>query len=263
MKLVWRDIGFTVKDEAQATKHILNNVSGEALPEQFVAILGPSGSGKTSLLTLLAGRTPQGSSLSQAVTGTITFDGVPRSNQTKRKTGFVLQDDAFFANLTVRETLSIQGSLRAATNETVEQTLSEMGLLKCADTIVGGFAAKGISGGERKRLSIAMELVGQPKLLLLDEPTSGLDSTAAHSVMFRLRLLANTGTTLVCSIHQPSSQVFIINISVARFLAGLKSTKPLILVNGTESIRRYNPWTHTDTSDTLSWQEVHGKNKLN
>uniref|UniRef100_A0A7S0N5E7 ABC transporter domain-containing protein n=1 Tax=Pyramimonas obovata TaxID=1411642 RepID=A0A7S0N5E7_9CHLO len=208
MELRWREIEFTVRDESGKVKPILKKVTGQALPEQLVGILGPSGSGKTSLLTLLAGRRPNGASSLQEVKGSVTFDGIPRSNQTKRKTGFVLQDDAFFGNLTVREALSIQALLRGATPDTVERTLAEMGLLKCADTIVGGFDVKGISGGERKRLSISMELVGQPKLLLLDEPTSGLDSTAAHSVMFRLRLLANAGTTVVCSIHQPSSQVF-------------------------------------------------------
>merc|ERR1712217_581202 len=94
-------------------------------------------------------------------------------------------------------------------NELVEKMLSDLGLQKCADTYIGDEMIRGISGGEKKRTAVGIELVMKPKLIFLDEPTSGLDAYAAHAVIAKLRELAsNQGCNVLCTIHQPSSEVF-------------------------------------------------------
>lgn len=117
--------------------------------------------------------------------------------------------------LTVRETIAYSANLRLPSsmskeevNDIVEGTLLEMGLQECADGIVGNWHLRGISGGEKKRLGIALEILTRPSLLFLDEPTSGLDSAAAFFVVQALRSIAHDGRTVISSIHQPSSEVF-------------------------------------------------------
>ena len=117
--------------------------------------------------------------------------------------------------LTVRETVTYSAHLRLRNNLTkeevkdiVEGTLMEMGLQECADTVIGNWHLRGISGGEKKRLSIALEILTMPKILFLDEPTSGLDSASAFFVVQALRNIARDGRTVISSIHQPSSEVF-------------------------------------------------------
>ncbi|EPS61276.1 hypothetical protein M569_13521, partial [Genlisea aurea] len=128
---------------------------------------------------------------------------------------YVTQECGFLGTLTVRETITYSAALRlpSATSRgelevVVERAISEMGLEECGDTLIGNWHLRGISGGERKRLGIALEIVTQPCLLLLDEPTSGLDSAAAFFVAQTLRNLARNGRTVVSSIHQPSGEVF-------------------------------------------------------
>lgn len=117
--------------------------------------------------------------------------------------------------LTVRETIAYSANLRLPSsmtkeevNDIVEGALLEMGLQECADGIVGNWHLRGISGGEKKRLGIAMEILTRPSLLFLDEPTSGLDSASAFFVIQALRSIAHDGRTVISSIHQPSSEVF-------------------------------------------------------
>ena len=117
--------------------------------------------------------------------------------------------------LTVRETVTYSAHLRLRNNLTkeevkdiVEGTLMEMGLQECADTVIGNWHLRGISGGEKKRLSIALEILTMPKILFLDEPTSGLDSASAFFVIQALSNIARDGRTVISSIHQPSSEVF-------------------------------------------------------
>jgi ABC-type multidrug transport system ATPase subunit len=93
-------------------------------------------------------------------------------------------------------------------NDIVEGTIMEMGLQDCADRLIGNWHLRGISGGEKKRLSIALEILTRPSLLFLDEPTSGLDSASAYFVAQTLRNIAHDGKTVISSIHQPSSEVF-------------------------------------------------------
>ncbi|CAN1235349.1 ABC transporter G family member 25 [Linum perenne] len=154
-------------------------------PGEILAVLGPSGSGKSTLLNALAGRLHHGAEI-------------------VRRTGFVAQDDVLYPHLTVRETLLYCAMLRLSAFSSrdekaaaAEWAIAELGLGKCADTMIGNSFVRGVSGGERKRVSIAHELLINPSLLILDEPTSGLDSTAAY------RLVASLG-----QLAQPSSRVY-------------------------------------------------------
>lgn len=172
-------------------------------------MLGPSGSGKTTLLTALAGRLPG------KITGSITYNGQPFSSSMKRKTGLVAQDDMLYPHLTVLETLTYAALLKLprslSKREKVEQAeliTVELGLTRCRNNIIGGPLLRGISGGERKRVSIGQEMMVNPSLLLVDEPTSGLDSTTAQRIVATLRWVARGGRTVVTTIHQPSSRLF-------------------------------------------------------
>jgi ATP-binding cassette subfamily G (WHITE) protein 2 len=135
-------------------------------------------------------------------------------NLVKEYTAYVMQDDLFFGNLTVREVLTFAAALRLpkSTSESeriqkVDETITKLGLKKCADIRVGSHGKKGISGGERKRLSVGVELLSDPRLLFLDEPTSGLDSSTACSI---INVLKNSTDkcTIICTIHQPSTKIF-------------------------------------------------------
>jgi len=129
---------------------------------------------------------------------------------------YVTQENVLLGTLTVRETVTYSAHLRLPPTLTkeevegiVEGTLMEMGLQECADRIIGNWHLRGISGGEAKRLSIALEILTRPRLLFLDEPTTGLDSASAFFVVQALRSVARDGgRTVISSIHQPSSEVF-------------------------------------------------------
>ncbi|XP_028782874.1 ABC transporter G family member 25-like [Neltuma alba] len=189
---------------------ILNGITGMASPGQILAVLGPSGSGKSTLLNAISGRLK-----GDGLAGTVLANGAKLSKTILRRTGFVSQDDLLYPHLTVRETLVFCSLLRLPTSlskkekmEVVDSVISELGLGKCENTIVGNSFVRGVSGGERKRVSIAREVLMNPSLLILDEPTSGLDSTAAQRVVKTLRSLAQKGKTVVTSVHQPSSQAY-------------------------------------------------------
>ncbi|XP_060075884.1 uncharacterized protein LOC132555552 [Ylistrum balloti] len=190
-------------------KEVLKHVSGVATRGNILAVMGPSGSGKTTLLNALAGRV-------HVTSGKITLDGSSFGKQQRRRLGYVLQDDVFLSNLTLWETLYFTAILSMPKTTSQEQKLKQidsivtsLGLEKCLHTVVGDIFNRGLSGGERKRTSIACELLRDPDLLLIDEPTSGLDSSIAHDLMVQLRDYAtNYNKTLVTTIHQPSSQVF-------------------------------------------------------
>ncbi|KAI3453904.1 hypothetical protein Pfo_010567 [Paulownia fortunei] len=190
-------------------KTILNGVTGMVCPGELLAMLGPSGSGKTTLLTALGGR------LSGRLSGKITYNGQPFSGSIKRRTGFVAQDDVLYPHLTVFETLLFTALLRLPKSLTkeekvqhVEHVIAELGLARCQNSMIGGPLFRGISGGEKKRVSIGQEMLINPSLLLLDEPTSGLDSTAAQRILKTLKGLASGGRTVITTIHQPSSRLY-------------------------------------------------------
>ncbi|KDP29341.1 hypothetical protein JCGZ_18262 [Jatropha curcas] len=198
-----------LNEPKSTTKTVLNCVSGIVRPGELLAMLGPSGSGKTTLLTALAGRLPG------KVSGTISYNGMPFSSSMKRKTGFVSQDDVLYPHLTVIETLTYTALLRLpkklSKEEKIEQAelvIAELGLTRCRNSVIGGPLLRGVSGGERKRVSIGQEMLVNPSLLLLDEPTSGLDSTTAQRIVATLKGLARGGRTVLTTIHQPSSRLY-------------------------------------------------------
>jgi len=190
-------------------KTILNGLSGMVSPGEILAMLGPSGSGKTTLLTALGGR------LTGKLSGKITYNGQPFSSSIKRRTGFVAQYDVLYPHLTVTETLLFTALLRLPNSltkdekfEHVELVIAELGLTHCRNSMIGGPLLRGISGGEKKRVSIGQEMLINPSLLLLDEPTSGLDSTTAQRILNTIKRLASGGRTVITTIHQPSSRLY-------------------------------------------------------
>jgi ABC-type multidrug transport system ATPase subunit len=209
--LEWRDLSLWVTTgRKKSVKRILREVSADCRGGELLAIMGASGAGKTSLLNMLAMR------VTGEVRGTVRINGNTFSGrQFRRLTSFVEQDDRLFPWLTVRETLLFIAKLRlpksmrdADKERLVDDVIAELGLVKCANTIVGSPLVRGVSGGERKRLSIGCELIVDPSILFLDEPTSGLDSNAALNVVETLRALARAGRTVICTIHQPRSGIY-------------------------------------------------------
>ncbi|KAK2168128.1 hypothetical protein LSH36_20g08005 [Paralvinella palmiformis] len=190
-------------------RFILTDISG-VCPPGMNAILGPTGSGKTSLLDILAGRKdPRG------LSGQVLVDGAQQPNNYKCLAGYVIQDDIVVGMLSVRENIHFSAALRLPRSVTkeqrkqrVEEVIQELGLAKCADTRIGTALKRGVSGGERKRTNIAMELITRPSVLFLDEPTTGLDATTAYSVMYQLKRLSKKGTTIIFSIHQPRYSIY-------------------------------------------------------
>jgi len=213
--LHWRDLTVTLrvgKKKDAHTRFILRNIKGVAKPGRLLAIMGPSGSGKTTLLNSLACQLPRNERM-HAV-GTVLVNGKPIMSSDHAQ-AYVKQQDLFYSQLTARETLNLAAALRLPKSfsqqkrdEYVDDLINKLGLTKSADTIVGDEKVRGLSGGERKRLSIGCELISGPQLMFVDEPTSGLDSFQAEKVMSTMRRLAHDGHTVLCTIHQPSSTIF-------------------------------------------------------
>ncbi|KAG8898006.1 hypothetical protein FRB99_007722, partial [Tulasnella sp. 403] len=211
-----RALGIKSGSDFDDGKVILNGVRGRVVPGQMLAILGPSGAGKSTLVELLAAKNKDG-----LATGTLRFftptGGAPAQ---KPRVGFVDQSDILPPTLTVREALMFAARLRlpesvSEANKTarVFEVMNQLGIADLADTRIGGTngQGRGVSGGEMRRISIGLELVGRPEILILDEPTSGLDSVSALKVATVLQQLArdpDNPTTVIASIHQPSSQLY-------------------------------------------------------
>ncbi|PKA49257.1 ABC transporter G family member 7 [Apostasia shenzhenica] len=210
--LRWSRITCSLSDKhGKTVRFLLTNVSGEAKPGRLLAIMGPSGSGKTTLLNVLVGQLAASPRLH--LSGHMDVNGKPRSHG--YKIAYVRQEDLFFSQLTVRETLSIAAELQLPEIASVQkremyvnELLLRLGLINCADSIIGDAKVRGISGGEKKRLSLACELIASPSVIFADEPTTGLDAFQAEKVMETHELLARDGHTVICSIHQPRSSVY-------------------------------------------------------
>ncbi|KAL3623460.1 ABC transporter G member 22 [Castilleja foliolosa] len=192
-------------------RDILNGITGSVEPGEVLALMGPSGCGKTTLLSLLGGRVRESTD-----GGSITYNDQSYSKSLKSRIGFVTQDDVLFPHLTVKETLTYAARLRlpkTLTKEEKEQratdVIYELGLESCQNTMIGGSFVRGVSGGERKRVCIGNEILINPSLLFLDEPTSGLDSTIALRIVDTLHDIAEAGKTVITTIHQPSSRLFL------------------------------------------------------
>eukprot|EP00347_Sterkiella_histriomuscorum_P020203 403338701 len=192
--------------------HILKSNSGFSRPGEIMAIMGPSGSGKTSLLNILSQR--HNLSKKSIVTGSITANGRSLEKDDFGKfAAFVQQDDVLMITFTPYELFKFAAKMRTnfddeQIEELVQSVIYRLRLQSCKNTLVGGFFLKGISGGERKRTSIGYELITNPNLLLLDEPTSGLDSTTALQIIKLLKQEARKGMNIICTIHSPSSDIF-------------------------------------------------------
>ncbi|EDW41766.1 protein scarlet [Drosophila sechellia] len=212
--LVWRDLCVytNVGGSGQRMKRIINNSTGAIQPGTLMALMGSSGSGKTTLMSTLAFRQPAGT----VVQGDILINGRRIGPFMHRISGYVYQDDLFLGSLTVLEHLNFMAHLRLDRRVSKEERrliinelLERTGLLSAAQARIGsGDDKKVLSGGERKRLAFAVELLNNPVILFCDEPTTGLDSYSAQQLVATLYELAQKGTTILCTIHQPSSQLF-------------------------------------------------------
>ena len=200
----WENVSYTVPTP-QGPKKLLNDVTGYAKPGVMVALVGASGAGKTTLLNTLSQRHTVG-----VVTGDMLVDGAPLSTDFQRSTGFVEQMDLHEPTSTIREALEFSALLRQSRDtprhEKLEYVDKIIDLLELNDIQDAVVASLGVE--HKKRLTIGVELAAKPSLLLfLDEPTSGLDSQSAFSIVRFLRKLCAAGQAVVCTIHQPSSDL--------------------------------------------------------
>ncbi|EAU89680.2 hba2 [Coprinopsis cinerea okayama7 len=202
----WQHVHYTVPIPGEADRTLLSDVSGYVAPGKLTALMGESGAGKTTLLNVLAKRVYSG-----VVTGDMFVNGQSLPADFQSQTGYCQQMDTHMPNATVREALLFSAKLRQPPSVPleekeayVEKCLKMCGLEEYADAIVGTLNVE-----YRKRTTIAVELAAKPKLLLfLDEPTSGLDSQSAWAIVSFLRSLADQGQAILCTIHQPSAELF-------------------------------------------------------
>lgn len=188
-------------------RQVLKDVNFRAKPWEMLAIVGPSGAGKSTLLEILAGKlTPE--------TASIFVNQKPIDKaRFKRLSGYVTQKDTLFPLLTVQETLMFSAKLRlklppSELGSRVKSLIHELGLEHVANSRVGDDRVRGISGGERRRVSIGVDVIHDPRVLILDEPTSGLDSSSALQIIDLLKSMAeNHGRTIILSIHQPGFRI--------------------------------------------------------
>ncbi|KAI9850392.1 MAG: hypothetical protein M1838_005725 [Thelocarpon superellum] len=196
---------------------ILQPLTARFRSGELNVIMGPSGSGKTSLLNSMADRLQSNVATRYRPSGKLLFNGaIPSAAVFRSLCSFVEQtDDALLPSLTVRETLRFAAGLRLPqwmSREEKEkragQVLLKLGLKDCADNLIGNDLIKGISGGEKRRVTIAVQILTDPRVLLLDEPTSGLDAFTASSIIDVLQGLADEGRTIIMTIHQSRSDLF-------------------------------------------------------
>ncbi|CAH0388183.1 unnamed protein product [Bemisia tabaci] len=204
----FKEVTFTVKDGfGKEKKRILKGVSGRFQSGELTAIMGPSGAGKSSLLNVLTGFNTDGM-IGSIYTSSRNADKCQRLN--RKESCYIMQDDKLCPLFTVYETMKMAADLKLGTSLSekakvlvIEDVLETIGLQMCRHTKCGR-----LSGGQKKRLSIALELIDNPPVMFLDEPTTGLDSISAHQCISMLRGLARGGRTIVCTIHQPSASVY-------------------------------------------------------
>ncbi|HYC89977.1 MAG TPA: ATP-binding cassette domain-containing protein [Thermoanaerobaculia bacterium] len=229
-------------------RRIIEGVSFTLMPSELVGLMGPSGAGKTTLMTALNGYQPP-------IAGRVLFNGqdlYASFDQFRLGIGYVPQDDILHGELTVAEALYFTARLRLPGDtgddeiaRRIDRVLDELGIAHIRNSLIGTPTRKVVSGGERKRVNVAMELLNDPPVLFLDEPTSGLSSEDALSVMQCLRDLARNGRTVLLTIHQPSREVFRLMDNLAVVSRDVTSRTPARLVYYgpayPEAIRFFNP----------------------
>ena len=210
--IAFENLNLVVKVGRNNSVNVVDDVSGRIQKGTMTALLGGSGAGKTSLLNALCGRAYYGE-----VQGDVYINGKKAEVEDFTDSiGFVPQDDIVFAELTVRENLVYSGRFRlprgtplSTIEDLADSVLVNLGLSRKADSIVGDVTRRGVSGGEKKRVNIGLELMAKPSALFLDEPTSGLDASSALLVMMSLKQLVEKEGVTICSvIHQPRKFIF-------------------------------------------------------
>ncbi|KAL3649710.1 ABC transporter G member 24 [Castilleja foliolosa] len=208
IEIAFKDLTVTLKGKH---KNLMRAVTGKIKPGRITAIMGPSGAGKTTFLSALAGK-----AVGCMVNGTILINGKSVSIHSYKKIiGFVPQDDIVHGNLTVEENLWFSARCRLSADLAkpdkvliVERVIDSLGLQAIRGSLVGTVEKRGISGGQRKRVNVGIELVMEPSLLFLDEPTSGLDSSSSQLLLRTLRREALEGVNICMVVHQPSYALF-------------------------------------------------------
>lgn len=188
-----------------ADKVILNGINGEFRERQLSVVMGPSGSGKSTLLNILTGFATQG------ISGSIRINGSTENfKMIRNKSAYIMQDQNLYPLLTVAESMRFAVKFKTGVilsrqqqTDKIESVLKQLRLYDTQETFV-----KNLSGGQQKRLSIAIELVDDPSVLFLDEPTTGLDSSSSTQCIKLLKRLAEEGKTIICTIHTPSALMF-------------------------------------------------------
>ncbi len=188
---------------------LLSGVNGSIPTGKITAVMGPSGAGKTTFLNVMAGK-------AQRTGGSVYVNGVVADlEEYKGIIGFVPQDDTMLHELTVEEVITHSAYMRLPVglpseekDEIIKDVINSLGLTHVQNSVIGDELRHGVSGGERKRVSVGIEIVTKPSFLCLDEPTSGLDSVASLSLVKALKELATQGVTIVAVLHQPKYDIF-------------------------------------------------------